>query len=478
MTFERRALSRRPGKSIPAAAARSGRVAQRSAIPAAIDTSPRAAAQRDVSARIQGSPYMIAQRARLGGAMGAVERAAKPTLQAKGIPVEGGLEREAHAIGGKEPSPSFGRTPAGGAIQKRDPGTYKLDQGALLTHGSAANVFDVDRKPVEGFSQTTDTDIPGGPAWMAQDNERFSVHAALVTQKYAELGEKQKKQLTVHTYKTDAMELHSWAEWKQVPEYLYRSLKRPAPSGYSPPKDMEERETYAFEFAKTKGSRFASNTTEAAQAIKSIARGDGYHLDKDLVRGEPEEILFESGLAKLKRDEKREFEVSWIQSPQKQLQVSPTGSVGGTYYWVPSDKKTLATTPIPKAGGGGIKCYLTTACVRQRGLADDCRELTVLRAFRDGYLSAQPHGPALIRDYYRRAPRLVRAISGSPNAHRIWEWIYRVIRGCVRDIERGRPELAEAAYRAMVAELLTAFPPRPTRAPVRAPRQVRQSHGF
>ncbi len=121
----------------------------------------------------------------------------------------------------------------------------------------------------------------------------------------------------------------------------------------------------------------------------------------------------------------------------------------------------------PKKGKSkGFKCYLTTACVQHRGLGDDCRELTVLRAFRDGYLSAQPHGPALIGEYYRHAPGLVRAISGSPNANRIWEWIYRVIQGCVRDIARGRPEQAEAAYRVMVAELLAAFPPRRTEARV------------
>ncbi len=125
----------------------------------------------------------------------------------------------------------------------------------------------------------------------------------------------------------------------------------------------------------------------------------------------------------------------------------------------------------PKKGKSkGFKCYLTTACVQHRGLADDCRELTVLRAFRDGYLSAQPHGPALIRDYYRRAPRLARAISVSPDADRTWEWIYRVIRGCVRDIALGRPEQAEAAYRAMVAELSAAFAPRRTEARVRLSR--------
>ncbi len=121
-----------------------------------------------------------------------------------------------------------------------------------------------------------------------------------------------------------------------------------------------------------------------------------------------------------------------------------------------------------ESGPKKSRCYLTTACVQHRGLEDDCRELTVLRAFRDGYLSSQPHGPALIGEYYRGAPRLVRAISGSPNADRIWQWIYRVIRGCVRDIERGRPARAEAAYRAMVAELSAAFPARRAEARVRS----------
>jgi len=123
-----------------------------------------------------------------------------------------------------------------------------------------------------------------------------------------------------------------------------------------------------------------------------------------------------------------------------------------------------------QSGPKKSRCYLTTACVQHRGLDDDCRELTVLRAFRDGYLRRQPHGPALIGEYYRHAPRLVRAISGSPNANRIWEWIYRVIQECVRDIARGRPAQAEAAYRAMVAELSAAFPRRRTEA--RAPLSI------
>ncbi len=131
------------------------------------------------------------------------------------------------------------------------------------------------------------------------------------------------------------------------------------------------------------------------------------------------------------------------------------------------EEKKPAKQEPKKGKSKGFKCYLTTACVQHRGLDDDCRELTVLRAFRDGYLSRQRHGPALIGEYYRHAPRLVKAISGSPGAHRTWEWIYRVIQECVRDIARGRPERAEAAYRAMVAELSAAFPQRRTEARVR-----------
>ena len=45
--------------------------------------------------------------------------------------------------------------------------------------------------------------------------------------------------------------------------------------------------------------------------------------------------------------------------------------------------------PIYKGNDSG-GCFLTSACTEARGLPDDCHELTVLRAFRDGYLRSQP----------------------------------------------------------------------------------------
>lgn len=44
------------------------------------------------------------------------------------------------------------------------------------------------------------------------------------------------------------------------------------------------------------------------------------------------------------------------------------------------------------------------------GLPDDCHELTALRAFRDGYMSAIPGGADDIKEYYRCAPAIVAAI--------------------------------------------------------------------
>lgn len=55
-------------------------------------------------------------------------------------------------------------------------------------------------------------------------------------------------------------------------------------------------------------------------------------------------------------------------------------------------------------------CFITTAVCESEGKPDDCAELTAFRAFRDGYLKAQPDGTALIEEYYRIAPTIVMCI--------------------------------------------------------------------
>ena len=55
-------------------------------------------------------------------------------------------------------------------------------------------------------------------------------------------------------------------------------------------------------------------------------------------------------------------------------------------------------------------CFITAAVCEAEGKPDDCAELTAFRAFRDGYLTRQPDGPALIEEYYRVAPTIVMCI--------------------------------------------------------------------
>ena len=81
-------------------------------------------------------------------------------------------------------------------------------------------------------------------------------------------------------------------------------------------------------------------------------------------------------------------------------------------------------------------------------LPDDCRELQVLRAFRDGYLSRRPGGREEIKAYYQMAPGIVRAVNERADAQSVWNDVYRELVGpCVRMIEQGRNEEAYGLYK-------------------------------
>ncbi|HET6763557.1 MAG TPA: CFI-box-CTERM domain-containing protein, partial [Longimicrobiaceae bacterium] len=99
-------------------------------------------------------------------------------------------------------------------------------------------------------------------------------------------------------------------------------------------------------------------------------------------------------------------------------------------------------------------CFLTTACVEARGLADDCAELTTLRAFRDGYMRAQPAGRAMIEEYYRIAPAIVRRMKASPRYPQEIAALYdRLVAPAVALVQAGRNTEALRLYAAEVRRL-------------------------
>lgn len=65
-------------------------------------------------------------------------------------------------------------------------------------------------------------------------------------------------------------------------------------------------------------------------------------------------------------------------------------------------------------------CFFTTAAVQTIGLADDCWELTQLRAFRDDVMKRTVLGRELIKQYYAEAPNIVRRINQLSIAKRVW----------------------------------------------------------
>lgn len=102
----------------------------------------------------------------------------------------------------------------------------------------------------------------------------------------------------------------------------------------------------------------------------------------------------------------------------------------------------------------GSSCFLTTACVETLGLPDDCDELTTLRRFRDTYMLSFEKGRAEVKEYYDKAPKIVKAISAKPNAPMIYRCIFNeVILPCVRFIKQGHLELARTTYKIALSQL-------------------------
>jgi hypothetical protein len=97
--------------------------------------------------------------------------------------------------------------------------------------------------------------------------------------------------------------------------------------------------------------------------------------------------------------------------------------------------------------GGG--CFLTTACTVSAGLPDDCKELTVLRQFRDGFIANLPDGLALIEKYYAIAPGIVARINAAPTKAGILADILADVRNAVGLIEAGQNNAALNLYRSM-----------------------------
>ena len=102
---------------------------------------------------------------------------------------------------------------------------------------------------------------------------------------------------------------------------------------------------------------------------------------------------------------------------------------------------------------GTDDCFITTACVQYNGLSDDCKELTLLRAYRDNHLASTPLGLELIDEYYDRAPLLVQQLNQRIDRKSLYDELFERIRAACNLIECGQPERATIEYKNAVVWL-------------------------
>lgn len=105
------------------------------------------------------------------------------------------------------------------------------------------------------------------------------------------------------------------------------------------------------------------------------------------------------------------------------------------------------------SGSGG--CYLTSACMKyfQEKFDDNCYELTVLRWFRDNFVSKED-----IEHYYEVAPIIVETINKEEKSGIIYDYIYNnIVDYCVEQIEQGNYEAAYNRYKNSVLVLEEQF---------------------
>ena len=98
-------------------------------------------------------------------------------------------------------------------------------------------------------------------------------------------------------------------------------------------------------------------------------------------------------------------------------------------------------------------CFITTACVRSKGLPDDCDELETMREFRNKFVLRLENGKELHEEYKRIAPIIIDSINHQNESKLIYDAIYNEIVKMVNLIKNGKNLLALEKYKDMVVQL-------------------------
>lgn len=124
----------------------------------------------------------------------------------------------------------------------------------------------------------------------------------------------------------------------------------------------------------------------------------------------------------------------------------------------PETKIGKATVESINGGFRSSLCYVTTAVCKSMNKPDDCYELTLLREYRDQYLSGTEEGRAIVEAYYDIAPTIVKRIDKESASQEIYASIWtQFIHPCVTLIEANKWEQCKELYTDMIHQLETKY---------------------
>lgn len=156
--------------------------------------------------------------------------------------------------------------------------------------------------------------------------------------------------------------------------------------------------------------------------------------------------------------EKEFYESKGYELPKKCVSCrgsrTNTTQTHSTYRPPSSYTPTPTYTPPKKNSSNSGWCFITTAVCDYLHKPDDCYELTTLRSFRDTWLTVQPSGEDIIKEYYRIAPLIVKELDSSNEKDVIYRDIWNsYISPCIKLIELGTYEICRDLYIEMVKNL-------------------------
>lgn len=136
-----------------------------------------------------------------------------------------------------------------------------------------------------------------------------------------------------------------------------------------------------------------------------------------------------------------------------------SGNVTDHYGKIISNSKkgeSYSDDSSSSSSSGG--CFLTTACIKSKGLTEDCQELKFLRQFRDDYISSLPNGGSYIEMYYEISPSIVKKIESLPDSIQILGEIYSsLICPSIELIKANHNSQAFELYKTYVEKLKTEY---------------------